>query len=375
VVACLTRVLVGCQGASTTAYAHDAATDGRGTNDAPADSGSTEGGPASSPFSVFHQVKGGETLNAITGWDSNHFIAVGNNEVTYVFTSGKLTRLGGNVAGSDFEAVWGSSPTDVFAAGTTATGGGLVAHYDGSAWTTVFTSPTRLYGIWGTTMETPTEAVIAVGEQGSFYGYYVGSSWQSLGTLPVNPDAPDAAMSSNSPILSAITGRNFNDFLITSNGAQFFHFEPDAGGLAFYRPGLDPNTNFTAAWQDPDASATSVYVGSNFYGLYYFSPAIPDASVSADGSSGYTFGQVTTDPKAKGAEGLSIRGIWGATAKIVGVGDDARILVVDTLSGHAGVVAPPEGITGTLGGVWGSSLSDIWIVGPNEALLHGALPH
>ena len=370
----LTFFLLGCGSESTKSPLDAAPHDGRANDDGAAEVGPTDGGPGPSPFSVFNEVAHGETLNAITGWDSNHFVAVGDSRVTYVFTAGKLHRLGGDVPGSDYQAIWGSSPTDVFAAGAVAAGGGFVAHYDGSAWTTVFDSPTRLHGIWGT-FAGPREAVIAVGEEGICYGYFTGSSWQKIEALTVNPDAPDAAKSSSSPILSAITGRNFNDFTITSNGAQFFHYEPDAGGLVFYRPVLDPNANFTAAWQDPDASGTSVYIGSNFYGLYYFTaPDTPtDASVFADGSGGYVFGKVTTDPGAKGAQGLAIRGIWGTAAKIVAVGDQAQILALDISSGHVGVVAGPPGLKGTFGGVRGSSLSDVWIVGPGEALLHGSL--
>jgi hypothetical protein len=369
-----TLVVLGCRSESTPSNPQDAASnDGHAKDGGPGDVGQSEGGPGQSPFSIFHSAPHGETLHAITGWDSNHFMAVGDSQVTYVFTEGKLSRTGGDVAGSDFQAVWGSSPTDVFAAGALAAGGGFVAHYDGSAWKTVFKSPTRLYGIWGTLAEE--EGILAVGEKGILYGSVAGGSWQMEATLPVNPDAPDAAMSSNSPILSAISGRNASDFTITSNGAEFFHYEPDAGGLVYYQPELDPNTNFTAVWQDPDASGTSAYVGSNFYGLYYFtSPDTPtDASVIADGSGGYVFGQITADPKANGAKGLALHGIWGTAEKVVAVGDDAYILAVDLSSGHTGVVSAPAGAKGTFGGIWGSSLADIWIVGPDETILHGSL--
>ncbi len=366
---------LGC-GESTSAQdagSHDAHGDDAQAADAPRDAGPGEGGPGQSPFTVFHQVAHGETLNAITGWDVDHFIAVGSSEVSYVYTAGTLTRLGGDVPGSDFKAVWGSSPTDVFAAGAVGAGGGFVSHFDGHAWKTVFKAPTRLYGIWGTVGGA--EGVLAVGEQGVTYGYVSGGSWQNFGSLPVNPGAPDAAMSISSPILSAITGRNVNDFTITSNGAEFFHYEPEAGGLAYYRPVVDPNTNFTAAWQDPDAAFTSVFMGANFYGLYYFAATDTptDASVFADGSGGRVFAQISADTKVKGAAGLAIHGVWGTSTRIVAVGDDARILVLNQSSGHTGVVAGPPAAPGTYGGVWGSSLSDVWIVGPDETILRGAL--
>ncbi len=370
-------VFLGCSGETETHPQDAALQDGRPHGDAPGDVGPGDSGPGDvgpgSPFSVFHRVPGGETLNAIAGWDANHFVAVGTSQVSYIFAGGKLTRLGGDVGGSDYQSVWGSSPTDVYAAGAVASGGGFVAHYDGRAWSSVFKSPTRLRGIWGTSAG-GREVVMAVGEEGICYGYFPGSSWQMIQTVPVNPAAPPAAMSSRSPVLSAITGRNFNDFAITSDGAQFFHYEPDAGGLAFYRPVIDPNTNFTTAWQVPDASSTSVYIGSNFYGLYLFASQDTDASVGADAGVGYALGEVSSDPKAPGAEGLSIHGIWGTSEKILAVGDQAQIMALDISSGHIGVIAAPEGVVGTFGGVWGSSLVDIWIVGPDETLLHGSLP-
>jgi hypothetical protein len=343
--------------------------DGAAETANPRDTGPVD---ANSPFSVVMGTPHGETLNSIFGWDAEHFIAVGTSQVSYVYSGGLFTRLGGSSSGNDLNAVWGASPTDVYAVGTSAGGGGFVQHYDGSGWVTVFEAPTGLYGIWGAASD---QLVIAVGEGGVLYGYYPSSTWQMIATVPFNPDAPDAAMTKNSPLLTAITGRNIGDFTVTSNGDRFFHWEPEAGGLAYYDPMLPPTTNFTAAWQVPGALETSVYIGSNYYGLYWFTaPDIAtDASILGNGNAGYHFTQLYLDSKTPGAEGLTINGIWANPTKAVAVGGNGLILVYDIATDTTTVVPGPSDTKQSLGGVWGSSPTDVWIVGWSELILHGSV--
>jgi hypothetical protein len=327
-------------------------------------------GDAGSPFQVVNGVATGETLTAIVGWDADHFVAVGTSQVAYVYTSGNLQRAGGTAGGYDYNAVWGTGPDDVFAVGSV-TGsdggdvGGFVGHFDGTAWNVVFSSPTGLYGVWGT----PEDKVIVVGDNGLMYGWFPGSSWVQIQQLP-NPDDSGAPP----PTLTSISGRSLSDFTITTSNPLFFHFEPDAGGMAYYEPETSPLTSFTFAWQLPNAPETSVYLGSNFLGLYWFTaPDVPtDASILPPGN-GYELAMILLDEQAPGAQTMAIRGIWGTPGKVVAVGDMGRIYTYDLATTTPARVPGPSNTQQSFNGVWGSALDDVWIVGENELILHGAL--
>jgi hypothetical protein len=320
---------------------------------------------AGTPFLIQNMpAPQGRTLNAIWGSDADHFVAVGTSRVSYVYESGSFTRLGGSVEGDNFNAVWGTSSSDVYAVGTSTGAGGFVSHFDGTVWTDVFVAPAGLYGVWGTN-----GVVFAVGENGSLYDYGGPSRpWRLVMNLPANPDATPTP---TSPILWSISGRNENDFGIASEGGRIFHWEPDAGGLAYYDLVGMATTSFRFAWQAP-VSYTSLYLGSNFSGLWWFTaPDVPtDASFLPPGS-GYAMASLSSDRKTAGADAMYIQGIWGMGSKVVAVGDGGRISVFDTTTSTTTQIPSPT--SQGLGGVWGSSLDAVWIVGWNELIARGSL--
>jgi hypothetical protein len=353
-------------------YHQEAGRHDAGQHDAP-----TGDGP--SPFMVVPTSGGpsAQNLNAITGWDSGDFVAVGTAQVSYVSIGGSLTRLGGDVTGSDLYGVWGTSSTDVYAVGVTSGGNaGFIQHLDANGWTTVFNSPTALYGVWGVPGDS---AVVAVGDQGVMYGRLPDGSWMALQSLPPNPSAPNNPP--QSPMLTSITGLNLNDFTVTSDGDQFFEFPPNSNGYYYYYPSLSPLTSFSASWQAPGAAVsnvTNVYLGSNFLGLYWItSPDLlpPDASTDASilgADAGSLLLQLYGD-NSPGAQALAIEGIWGTAAKVVAVGDNGTIVVFDVATGNVTTVPGPDHSTQSFGGVWGASLASVWIVGTNELILNGSL--
>jgi len=313
------------------------------------------GPDAGSPFSVVHAVPTGEALIAIWGSDASFFVAVGTSSLSYVYQNGELTRLGGHQVGRDYGAVWGFSKTDIFAVGHTARGTGFVDHFDGTGWSSVFDTATPLLGVWGS--KQGTGAVIAVGAFGNIFGYKPGGTWETFNTLPAGPNDPPIA---GSPRLWSIAGRSLDDFSIAAD-SRFFHFEPD--GLAFYEPTTQTNTLFRSVWQAP-GSETSVYFGTNFYGLLWFSAKGADTA-------GYPGTVLFRDEATPGAENGFIQGVWGSAAKIVAVGDHGRIYVYDTgTSTPSAVLSPTDE---PLAGVWGSSVDDVWVVGRRELILHGSI--
>jgi len=340
--------------------------------DAPHDA---HGDAASFPFTAIAGNPGGQTLNAIFGWDESDFVAVGTGEIAYVYSGGLLQSTGGTTAGYDLYGVWGASPTDVYAVGVVASNNtGFIQHFDGTEWTTVFESPTALFGVWGDL--TPNgPGVLAVGDQGVIYGLPPDEmgGWQTVLSVPESPGAPDAGPFS--PVLTSITGGN-GSITVTAEGDQFFQWLPGASGDYYYEPQGDPRTNFAASWQPALATgATDVYLGSNFFGFYwitstYVGPLDGSTATTVGPDGGATLYQLYGD-QVPGGEELAILGIWGTASKVVAVGDLGKVLLFDVLSGNLSVL--PSGTQQSFGGVWGSDLEHVWIVGANELILQGSL--
>jgi photosystem II stability/assembly factor-like uncharacterized protein len=71
-----------------------------------------------------------------------------------------------------FEAIWGASPSDVFAVGDN----GNIIHYDGNVWSTMNTGTIiNLTGVWGSS---PSD-VFAVGLSGTIL-HYNGKTWSTM---------------------------------------------------------------------------------------------------------------------------------------------------------------------------------------------------
>jgi hypothetical protein len=325
------------------------------------DDGGAEAESGASTFEIMNVTPAGAALNGITGFDAEHWIAVGNDGVSYVYTAGDLKRLGGSTPGRNYFGVWGSSPSDVFAVGTTGNTG-FIDHFDGSAWTQVFDSPTSLYSVWGA----GGGVVLAVGEQGLMYGIKPKDVWKKVQTISPNPDL-DASVG---PTLWGISGRNFNDFCIAGDVDYFLHTEQQQ--FVYYEP-VSEHARFHTVFQVP-GNATNVIFGTNHWGVYWFTApnaAHTDASIIPAGS-GFSLTKLYRDEATPGHADKYIQGLWATTSKVVAVGDDARVLVTDL--GLDETTTLPMPTDAALGGVWGSSTSDVWIVGDRELVLHGSLP-
>lgn len=217
--------------------------------------------------------------------------------------------------------------------------------------------------------------VLAVGDQGVIYGLPPDEmgGWQTVLSVPESPGAPDAGPFS--PVLTSITGGN-GSITVTAEGDQFFQWLPGASGDYYYEPQGDPRTNFAASWQPALATgATDVYLGSNFFGFYwitstYVGPLDGSTATTVGPDGGATLYQLYGD-QVPGGEELAILGIWGTASKVVAVGDLGKVLLFDVLSGNLSVL--PSGTQQSFGGVWGSDLEHVWIVGANELILQGSL--
>jgi hypothetical protein len=331
----------------------DASTDT--TVDASVDAG------GQSPFAVTQVFPEGEALMAIWGADADDIFAVGTNGLHYEYYQGTWNR-DQTVLGRDLYGVWGSSATDVYAVGVVdANGFGIVQHWDGTSWTDEYIAPTPLYGVWGTA-----SVVLAVGAQGMLYGKDVGTTdWaMRLGDagLPANPNVVGAQ---GEPILWAIAGNSIDDFAMPADVDRIFHLEAD-GDFVNLDPTVDRTITFRSVFA-ASANPATYFFGTNYFGVAWLtSDGPPDAAILDD-----DLFVISEDQGTPGAEQLFIYGIWGQNDQFVFTGDLGRIYAFSTAENSFTPVPSPT--NASLYGAWGSSISDVWIVGDNEVILHGAL--
>jgi hypothetical protein len=133
-------------------------------------------------------------------------------------------------------------------------------------------------------------------------------------------------------------------------------------------PTVDTTIVFDSVWAPP-GSSNDYFFGTNYFGVVWLTADAPPPGANMIADQLYT---LYRDDSPQGAQNLFIHGIWGTGAKVLFVGDQGRIYRFD--AGLNDVSPVPSPATGALWGVWGSSESDVWIVGENEVILHGSIP-
>ena len=114
-------------------------------------------------------------------------------------------------AGVDLAGIWGSGPGDIYAVGV-ATGGSssAILHYNGTAWSTIWTSNSMLAGIWGSG---PSD-IYAVGYGGTIL-HYDGTTWSSMTSGTTNG-------------LQGIWGSGPRDVRVVGGSGTILHIVPPA---------------------------------------------------------------------------------------------------------------------------------------------------
>jgi len=327
----------------------------------PADGAGDGAADGGSPFTVVQAVPEGRALYSVWGADKDHVFAVGSDNLRYAYAGGKWKAFTPIILGQDLECVWGTSATNVYAVGVIqSTGQGIVEHFDGQGWSDEYIAPTPLSAVWG-----DGKLVLAVGAQGLIYGKTEGTTAWALRVssgLPANPNVPHGP---DDPILWGIAGPSFDDFGMAAGLDRVFVHQ-DAGFVNL-DPVVDRTIDFRAVFAVPGSQPTSYLFGTNYLGAAWLSNTGPeDAAVVMNGMF-----SLFQDRSSTGAASQYIYGIWGTSTRFVFVGDQGRIATYDAASNQVSIVPSP--VSDALAGVWGSSLSDVWIVGQRELILHGSL--
>ncbi|MCP4346651.1 MAG: choice-of-anchor D domain-containing protein [Desulfobacterales bacterium] len=233
---------------------------------------------------------------------------------------------------NNLRGIWGSSESDIFAAGDS-----VIMHYNGSSWTTMKFDSLNIYsGVWGSSVSD----IFVVG--GEIYSYpftiggsesksvimhYDGSSWESM-----NPDTPN--------YLSGIWGSSGSDVFAVGWYGTILHYD----GSSWTDMGSGTSRFLYNVW---GSSGSDVFaVGENGTILHYDSSSW---TAMDSGTSRFLYD------------------VWGTSGSdVFAVGENGTIIHYEGTSW----TATDSGTLNQLTGVWGTSSSDVFAVGENGTILH-----
>ncbi len=295
-------------------------------------------------------------------------------------------------------SVWGSSSTDVWAAGS----GGSIVHWDGTAWKETPTGVKNTFrAIWGSG---PNDvwAVAMTDVIMHSTGYAGGTASWELVAPATSPEIASAAQAiwgtSAGDVRIGVRARNtavpgrgyvyFNQYTLhaeADGGIRWDAVEGEGDVLGFW--GSSPTDLWLVAdngdrrpWEKGQTlhgvadrgvfTWTNVDSQSSVALLSIWASSADDIWAGGNAGTmrrmkkGATRWEIVASPTKQ-----TLRGIWGTAADDVwAIGDSGTILHFDGTSWKPSVAALPLGKKADLYGVWGSSKNDVWIVGDGVSL-------
>lgn len=266
------------------------------------------------------------------------------------------------------KAIWGSSKNDVWAVGS----GGAVTHYDGSDWSLVPTGVKNTFvTVWGSgpnDVYTLSDSEMVLHANGYSAA---GTTWTSIPTPASGAYKCPAYTIYGTSASDVRIGARSHNLLNMGNysGDMFLRRELEDGGVAwqsvagaaFYVRGFWASSP-SDYWMIADNSISATYERAKImHGVPNPDPA--DAAVDA----AYIDPMVWTaiDSQAN----VVLDAIWGSSASDVWVVGGAGTVRHKTPSdGRWMPVEVPT--TSNLHGVWGSGPNDIWFIGDAGTILH-----
>ena len=264
---------------------------------------------------------------------------------------------------STFRGVWGTSYSDVYAAGVDG-----ILHYDGTSWRPMDTpAGVSLQGIWGSS----SSDIFAVGLDGDIL-HYNGDNWSQMS-------------SGTTKSLEGVWGSSSSDVFAAGEGGTVLHYDGDDWNIM--------DINETAAFHDIWGSSSSDVItgGDGISRKIWHYDGIDWSRGIIDINAGRIFGIWGTSPSdafAVGYAGIiwhyggtswnlmtnyfvnpreTLYGIWGESSlNVLTVGESGTIL-------HYGGGAwnlMTSGTNETLWDVWVSSQGDAFVVGQSGTILY-----
>lgn len=303
----------------------------------------------------------------------------GKSEIWVVGDNGRTAKIYGTTVtvvdskvAVPLEAVWGSSPTDIWAAGQQ----GVLLHYKpATGWSLANPGVSEnLMGLWGS----GSSSVWAVGTNGSL-SRYNGVSWLPLteelakhsfngvwgpAAQPSGTAAPiwgvgdqgqvlrwsgydwviDTLVDSKTGMnLEAVWGSSMDDVWMVGGGGVGLHLVNQSS-----------------------SSMKSTGTTSDLFALWG-SAATDVIAVGASGTLTHFDGSAWTAQILPAAAGGTLRAVWGSAANQVWLAGDGGLLMTWNGTTAAKVASSTAA---SLRALWGSSATDIWAVGDAGTLLH-----
>jgi hypothetical protein len=312
----------------------------------------TDGGTSTDAATLWSTVQDepdGGALRAVWGSAPDDVHIVGDDGAIRDFdgTQWYAVQLG---SGNQMSGVWGQSKNDVWAAGTIAVNGrGVLFHKTTDKWIQFGTTPLGLKSVWGIA-----DQRWAVGVQGGIFSGDVNMPFATGVQAQPNPDVPPTL---DAPINWQIAGNSLTSVMIAADVDTTFFW--DGAMWHTYVDPVDRTRAFRSMFGLPSTS-TDLWYGANYFGIWHFTGATNPVV------------QYHEEKDRPEDVARSIWSIWGDGARLIAVGDEGRIMIVDMQS--MGVSTLPSPTPRSLYGVWGSSFADVYIVGEGGLILHGAVP-
>ncbi len=264
-------------------------------------------------------------FKGISGSGAGFVVLAGDRDGVLLKFDGKyFAHMHDNVWGNPLWAVWGSSPTDIYAGGDN-----KMLHNDGKSWKAMSSDPAHsVYAIWGSDPTT----VFAAGT-GSHFSRLVGGKWVKV-------------LKGTTKAMYGIWGTSATNVYMVGNGGTVIRIQ--AAGVSASVP-YNNGHSYVDVW---GTGPTNVYVVGK-----------QGVIVHTDGT---TWSQIKKFTTATMTADLS--GIWGSShsnifvvGSHVAIHHDGTDWRVDT-SGFVGCNA--------LGGAWGSGPSDVFAPCSNGVVRH-----
>jgi len=262
-------------------------------------------------------------------------------------------------------AVWGAAPNDVWTVGNYTTGslGGAI-HWNGSSWAPMGGATSKLYGIWGTTLN-----FWVVGETSGYLEVWndVSGTWEGIPngcttaslygiwgtaiddtwfvgaagtTVYFNGSTFSCVPSGSTNVLHGVGGTANNDVWTVGDGGTILHWNGSTWSSV--------TSNTTNALYGVWGNTTSdVWVVGDYGTTLHWNGSVWSAVVSYTGS--------------------KLNGVWGSSANDVWAVGDVGVILHWNGSNWSTVAT---GTTAHFSAVWGNSATDIWVVGEAGTTLH-----
>jgi cysteine-rich repeat protein len=228
--------------------------------------------------------------------------------------------------------VWGSGPTDVYAVGNI--GAGIVLHYDGITWTSS-SSANSLSGVWGS----GSDDVFVVGDSGTIL------HWDGTSPSP----SPSPMPSGTSETLLGVWGSGPKDVFAVGTGGTILHYD----GNNWSPLGSGTTAALYSVW---GRAANDVFVAGDLGTILHCSGG-PSCAPMNSGTTTQGFGR-----------------LWGAAQEVFAVGSDVATGTIGAIYHYDGRGWQPMVVNaGAFGGVWGSSVEDVFVSGIGGLLHYGGV--